>query len=85
MVWLKATGMVPVCLAEDAGRERAGPGSQDQALMLDEVHDRHDEGGCASSMPSSCHDRSEVRQELIERLLALPDIEDLKLAILTEA
>jgi hypothetical protein len=29
--------------------------------------------------------RPEVRQELIERLLALPDIEDLQLTIFTEA
>ena len=36
-------------------------------------------------MPSSSMTGPEVRQELIERLLALPDIEDLKLAIFSEA
>jgi len=50
--------------------------------------------GASPSKPSSrsvalsrklLHDRPEVRQELIERLLAPPDVEDLKLAIFTEA
>ena len=45
----------------------------------------HDGGWLSQLDAQLLHDRPEVRQELIERLLALPDIEDLKLAIFSEA
>ena len=41
--------------------------------------------GCASSIPSSSMTGPEVSQELIERLLAVPGIEDLELPIFTQA
>src|ERR1700758_3097691 len=56
-----------------------------QPLLLDKVHNRHDRGRLRQLDAQLLHDRTEVRQELIERLLALPDIENLKLAIFTEA
>ena len=54
-------------------------------LLLDQVDDGHDRGRLRQFDAQLLHDRPEVRQELVERLLALPDIEDLKLAIFTEA
>src|SRR5580692_9555262 len=54
-------------------------------LLLDKVHNRHDGGRARQLDAEFLHDRSEVRQELIERILAVPDIEDLKLAFFTEA
>ena len=52
--------------------------------VLLEVHERHDGGRLRQLDAQLRHDRSQVGQELVESLLALPDIEDLKLAILTE-
>jgi hypothetical protein len=48
-----------------------------QPLLLDKVHNRHDRGRLRQLDAELLHDRPEVRQELIESLLALPDIEDL--------
>ena len=56
-----------------------------QPLLLDKVHNRHDRGRLRQLDAELLHDRPEVRQELIERLLALPDIEDLELAVFAEA
>ena len=55
-----------------------------QPPLLDKVDDRHDDGRLRQLDAQLFHDRPEVRLELIERLRALPDTEDLKLAI-TEA
>jgi len=54
-------------------------------LLLDEIHYRHDDGWLRQLDSQLLHDRPEVRKERIESLLALPDIEDLKLPIFTEA
>jgi len=43
--------------------------------LLDKVHNRHDRGRLRQLDAELRHDRPEVRQELIERLLALPDID----------
>jgi hypothetical protein len=56
-----------------------------QPLLLDKVHNRHDRGRLRQLNAQPLHDWPEIRQELIERLLALSDIEDLKLAIFAEA
>jgi DNA-binding PadR family transcriptional regulator len=56
-----------------------------QPLLLDKVHNRHDRGRPLQLDAELPHDRTEVRQELVERLLALPDVEHLKPAILAEA
>jgi hypothetical protein len=53
--------------------------------LLDKVHDRPDRWRLRQLDAEFLHDRSEVRQELIERLVALPDVEDLELAIFAEA
>src|SRR5260221_13213633 len=54
-------------------------------LLLDEVHDRHDGRRLGQLDAQFLHDRPEVRQEFVERLLAVPHIKDLKLAVLTDA
>jgi hypothetical protein len=53
--------------------------------LLDKIHNRHDGGRLRQLDAQLLHDRPEVRQELIERLLALPGIEDLELAVFTKA
>jgi hypothetical protein len=53
--------------------------------LLDKIHNRHDGGRLRQLDAQLLHDRSEVFKELIERLLTLPDIEDLELAIFTKA
>ena len=54
-------------------------------LLQDKVHNRHDRGRLRQLDAKFLHNRPEVLQELIERPLALPDIEDLKVSIFTEA
>src|ERR1700722_6281939 len=56
-----------------------------QGLRLDKVHNRHDDGGLGQLDSQLLHHWPEVRQELVERLLAIPDIKYLKLAIFTKA
>jgi hypothetical protein len=56
-----------------------------QPLLLNKIHHRHDGGGLRQLDAQLLHDRPEVRQELVERFLALPHVEDLKLAVFTEA
>lgn len=51
-------------------------------LLLDQVHDRHDGWRLRQLDTQLPHDRSQESQELIEVLLARPDVEDLKLAVL---
>src|SRR5260221_10874497 len=66
-------------------RRRSYAGVRLQLLLLDKVHNRHDDGRLRQLDAQLRHHRPEMCQELIERLLALPDIEDLQLAIFTEA
>jgi hypothetical protein len=56
-----------------------------EPLLLDQVHDGHDCGGLRQLNAQLTHHRAKMREELIESLLTLPHVEDLKLAILTEA
>jgi hypothetical protein len=56
-----------------------------QPLLLDKVHNRHDGGRLRQLDAQFLHDGPKVRQEVIECLLALPYIEDLKLAVFTKA
>jgi len=55
------------------------------ALLLDEIHDRHYGGWLRQLDAELFHNWPEVRQELIKGFLTFPDVEDLKLAIFTEA
>jgi hypothetical protein len=52
--------------------------------LLLEIHNRHDDGRLRQLDPQFLHDWLEVRQELIERFLVVPNIEYLKLPIFTE-
>jgi hypothetical protein len=68
----------------NAGRSDSSGLRERQPLLLNQVHNRHDSGRLRQLNTKLLHDRSEVLQEVVERLLAFPHIEDLKLPIFTE-
>src|SRR4051794_37517442 len=74
-----ATGSFPPTRGRQTRRLRC------YGLLLYEVDNGHDRGRLRQLDAQFTHDRTEVFQELIERFLILPDVEDLKLPVFSEA
>jgi hypothetical protein len=72
----------PLSSISQATRKAAPSDRRDDRLLLDEVDDRYDRRWLCQLYAEFFHDRPQVFQELVESLLAVPDIEHLKGACL---